>query len=70
MPLVFSIHFRVQLASTDTAYQMKSSGPLMDRIDLHVEVPWIEYKEIEKHASESSLEIKKGWKGAGSKERV
>ena len=41
-------------------YQMKSSGPLMDRIDLHVEVPWIEYKEIEDDSHlESSLEIKK-----------
>jgi magnesium chelatase family protein len=41
-------------------YAMKASGPLMDRIDLHVEVPSIEYKEIEDNGhAESSIDIKK-----------
>jgi magnesium chelatase family protein len=40
-------------------YQMKSSGPLMDRIDLHVEVPALEYSEIEGEGEgESSAAIR------------
>jgi len=36
-----------------TRYQKRLSGPLLDRIDIHVEVPRVEY---EKLASESALE--------------
>ena len=41
-------------------YLTKVSGPLMDRIDLHVEVEGIEYEELSKRElEESSAEIKK-----------
>lgn len=41
-------------------YLNKVSGPLMDRIDLHVEVDSISYDELNKrHLEESSAEIKK-----------
>jgi len=41
-------------------YRLKSSGPLLDRIDLHVEVPAMEYAEIhDEIPTESSAEIRK-----------
>jgi magnesium chelatase family protein len=41
-------------------YRIKSSGPLMDRIDLHVEVPSLEYKDLEGGPEgESSANIRK-----------
>ena len=43
-----------------TRYLSKVSGPLLDRIDIHIEVPPIEYSELaSKKASESSDKIKK-----------
>lgn len=41
-------------------YLRKISGPLLDRIDIHVEVSPLEYKDLEKETSqeESSLEIR------------
>jgi len=41
-------------------YLGKISGPLLDRIDLHIEVPAVKYQELtEKTPAESSKEIKK-----------
>ena len=41
-------------------YLGKVSGPLLDRIDLHIEVPAVKYAELEqREKSESSVEIKK-----------
>jgi len=41
-------------------YQSKISGPLLDRIDLHIEVPSVKYRALMgKEESESSAEIKK-----------
>lgn len=41
-------------------YQKKISGPLLDRIDLHIEVPRVEYEKlINTEKSESSVEILK-----------
>ncbi len=41
-------------------YHLKSSGPLMDRIDLHIEVPSIEYSEMEESGGgERSAAIRK-----------
>lgn len=41
-------------------YRAKISGPLLDRIDIHVEVPAVPFREIKKHSeSESSKEIRK-----------
>ncbi len=40
-------------------YMAKISGPLLDRIDLHIEVPAVKYKELSsKEASESSQQIR------------
>lgn len=40
-------------------YMSKISGPLLDRIDLHIEVPAVKYDELEsKEQGESSAEIK------------
>ncbi len=41
-------------------YKSRLSGPLLDRIDLHLEVPAIQFRELtEKRNGESSAEIKK-----------
>lgn len=40
-------------------YMSKISGPLLDRIDLHIEVPAVKYEDLEaKEAGETSAEIK------------
>ena len=38
-------------------YQSKLSGPLLDRIDLHIEVPAITPNDLEKHSEEESSNI-------------
>jgi magnesium chelatase family protein len=41
-------------------YRSKISGPLMDRIDIHIEVPAVKYRDLaNREAGESSKEIKK-----------
>ena len=41
-------------------YMMKVSGPLLDRIDIHIEVPAVEYKDLSsKHDAETSENIRK-----------
>jgi len=41
-------------------YMAKVSGPLLDRIDIHIEVPALKYKELtEREAGESSSDIQK-----------
>lgn len=29
-----------------TRYQKRLSGPLLDRIDIHVEVPWVDFDKL------------------------
>lgn len=41
-------------------YMTKVSGPLLDRIDIHIEVPAVKYKELaSNNGGESSIEIRK-----------
>ncbi|HDM76355.1 MAG TPA: ATP-binding protein, partial [Deltaproteobacteria bacterium] len=40
-------------------YRSRLSGPLLDRIDIHIEVPAVKYKELaEEEQGEGSLEIR------------
>lgn len=51
-------------------YQKKISGPLLDRIDLHIEVPRVKFEKLaETKVAESSEEIKKRVEGARKLER-
>lgn len=51
-------------------YHLKSSGPLMDRIDLHVEVPSLLYQELEaEKEGESSIAIRQRVEKARSIQR-
>ncbi len=44
--------------STVSRYQKRLSGPLLDRIDIHVEVPRVDYEKLaDQRASEPSLSI-------------
>ena len=46
-------------------YRSKISGPLMDRIDIHIEVPAVKYRDLaSRDAGEPSREIKKRVDGA------
>jgi magnesium chelatase family protein len=40
-------------------YKKKISGPILDRIDLHIEVPSVSFEKLEGEEGESSAEIKK-----------
>ncbi|HVB75493.1 MAG TPA: ATP-binding protein, partial [Ktedonobacteraceae bacterium] len=47
-------------ATTITRYQKKISGPLLDRIDIHVEVPRVDYEKLsDKKQAENSATIRK-----------
>jgi len=42
-------------------YQKRISGPLLDRIDIHIEVPRVDYEKLaDKHNAENSTTIR-GW---------
>ncbi len=54
-----------------TKYQKRISGPLLDRIDIHVEVPRIEYEKLsERRLGEASEEVRKRVETARSRQRV
>jgi predicted ATPase with chaperone activity len=43
-----------------TKYQKRISGPLLDRIDIHIEVPRVDYEKLSNNwVGESSASIKK-----------
>ncbi len=51
-------------------YQAKISGPLLDRIDLHIEVPSIKYRTLTgKEGGESSAAVKKRVDGARDRQK-
>jgi magnesium chelatase family protein len=54
-----------------TKYQKRISGPLLDRIDIHVEVPRIEYEKLsEARLGESSAAVRERVEAARSRQRA
>jgi magnesium chelatase family protein len=46
--------------STVTRYQKRISGPLLDRIDIHLDVPRVDYEQLaDRRAAEPSCEVRK-----------
>jgi magnesium chelatase family protein len=57
--------------STVTRYQKRLSGPLLDRIDIHVEVPRVEYEKLASdRLAESSRAIRERVESARERQRV
>jgi magnesium chelatase family protein len=56
--------------STIARYQKKISGPLLDRIDIHIEVPRVEYEKLADHRSgETSSAIRARVEAARKRQR-
>ena len=54
-----------------TKYQKRISGPLLDRIDIHVEVPRVEYEKLsEARLGESSAAVRERVEAARDRQRV
>jgi magnesium chelatase family protein len=54
-----------------TKYQKRISGPLLDRIDIHVEVPRVEYEKLsDKRLGESSATVRERVETARDRQRV
>ncbi len=54
-----------------TKYQKRISGPLLDRIDIHIEVPRVEYEKLADHrAGESSAAVRERVEAARRRQRV
>ena len=52
-------------------YQKRLSGPLLDRIDIHVEVPHVDYEKLaDKRNVESSTQIRERVQGAREKQQT
>ena len=56
--------------STVTKYQKRISGPLLDRIDIHIEVPRVDYDKLSSdRLGESSADIRKRVEAARQRQR-
>jgi magnesium chelatase family protein len=54
-----------------TRYQKRISGPMLDRIDIHIEVPRVDFEKLsEKRRGESSAEIRERVEQARERQRV
>jgi magnesium chelatase family protein len=54
-----------------TKYQKRISGPLLDRIDIHIEVPRVEYEKLsDRGAGESSAAVRERVQAARDRQRV
>lgn len=60
----------VCLPSQVARYEQKISGPILDRIDIHIEVPRISYDELSESHSVSSTEMRKKVEGARERQRA
>lgn len=57
-------------SSTITRYQKRISGPLLDRIDIHIEVPRVEYEKLsDNRAGESSATVQARVEAARERQR-
>ena len=57
-------------SGTVTKYQKRISGPLLDRIDIHIEVPRVEYEKLsDKRLGEPSADIQTRVEAARQKQR-
>ena len=57
-------------SGTVTKYQKRISGPLLDRIDIHIEVPRVEYDKLsDKRLGETSAAIQKRVESARGRQR-
>jgi magnesium chelatase family protein len=54
-----------------TKYQKRISGPLLDRIDIHIEVPRVEYEKLsEARLGESSAAVRERVEAGRNRQRV
>jgi magnesium chelatase family protein len=57
--------------STVTKYQKRISGPMLDRIDIHIEVPRVDYEKLSSdRLGESSASIRERVQAARERQRV
>jgi len=57
-------------SSMVTRYQKRISGPLIDQIDIHIQVPRVEYQKLrDMHPGESSAEVRKRVEAARKRQR-
>ncbi|MDK1028679.1 MAG: ATP-binding protein, partial [Anaerolineae bacterium] len=57
--------------STVTKYQKRISGPLLDRIDIHIEVPRVDYEKLSSdRLGESSKDIRKRVQSARDRQHI
>ena len=57
--------------STVTKYQKRISGPMLDRIDIHIEVPRVDYEKLSSdRLGESSTSIRERVQAARERQRV
>lgn len=58
-------------SSTVTKYQKRISGPLLDRIDIHIEVPRVQYEKLsDSRLGESSADIRARVEAARQRQRT
>ena len=58
-------------SSTVTKYQKRISGPMMDRIDIHIQVPRVDYEKLsDKRTGEASQTVRERVEAARERQRL